>query len=65
MGCPAYTEASAVGKSPVREHGCLAGLHGRQDGRSTRQKQLRDREVRWEGSRSQTCEPTNRNALSG
>jgi hypothetical protein len=39
--------------------------YGRQGDRSTRQKQLRDREVPWEGSRSQTCEPTNRNAIPG
>src|SRR5207244_859945 len=37
-------------KSPVREHRCRTGLHGQNDGASTRQKQLRDREVPWEGS---------------
>ena len=37
-------------KSPVRERRCPTGLHGWQDGASTRPKQLRDREVPWEGS---------------
>src|SRR5512137_626623 len=37
-------------KSPVRERCCPTGLHGWQDGASTRPKQLRDREVPWEGS---------------
>ena len=41
-------------KSPVREHRCRAGLHGRQDGASTRPKQLRNREVPWEGSHRST-----------
>ena len=37
-------------KSPVREHRHSPGLHGPEDGRSTRRKQLRDREVPWEGA---------------
>ena len=34
----------------MRERGHRTGLHGQHDGPSTRQKQLRDREVSWEGS---------------
>ena len=37
-------------KSPVREHRHGAGVHGPHDGASTRPKQLRNREVPWEGS---------------
>jgi hypothetical protein len=42
------------GGSPfVREHRRRAVLHGQQDGVNTRARQLRGREVPWEGSRSQ------------
>ncbi len=43
------------GESPrVREHRCPAGSHGQQDDASARARQLRDREVPWEGSLTQT-----------
>src|SRR5512146_3005868 len=32
------------------EHGCLASLHERHDGQNIRPRQLRNREVPWEGS---------------
>src|SRR6266853_4287733 len=37
-------------KSPVQEHGQTASHNEKQDGPSTRPKQLRNREVSWEGS---------------
>ncbi len=39
------------GESPfVWEHRCPAVLHGQQDDANTRARQLRDREISWEGS---------------
>src|SRR6266853_3179162 len=37
-------------KSPLQEHGQTASHNEKQDGPGTRPKQLRDREVSWEGS---------------
>src|SRR5512140_4042555 len=37
-------------KSPMCEHGCRASHNERHDGQNIRPKQLRNREVPWEGS---------------